>query len=195
MGNARASKCGTATMRFLRFSFVKSPTPGIRGNFSDMIRKLLLIIVALVACSTMLPVFAGGFETDYNITGAGVAKQGFYLVKIEVHTKNKNLPDNDLIKAALNGVLFRGFSNAGYGNSQKPLAGDASNEAQHADFYKEFFGKNGAAVNYGSVIDGSRAVVKSGKLYKVSAIVEVSKDALASYLQSSNIINSLNSIF
>ena len=158
-----------------------------------MTRKVFFIVI--VICGILLPTFAGGFEPEYSISGAGTAKQDFYLVNVEVSTKNKNIPDKDLIKAAVNGVLFRGFSNAGFGDSQKPLAGDASNEAQHADFYNEFFGKDGTASNYGSVINGSRRVIKSGKIYKVSAIVEVNKGVLVHYLQSANIINSLNSIF
>ena len=65
-------------------------------------------------------------RTEYSISGAGTAKQDFYLVNVEVSTKNKNIPDKDLIKAAVNGVLFAVSSNAGFGDSQKPLAGDAS---------------------------------------------------------------------
>lgn len=166
-----------------------------------MTRKVFLSIILLLGA--MLPNINAGTsgpsrnisELEYNITGAGIATQGHYLVKVEVSTKNKNLSDINLVKAAINGVLFRGFSNSGFGNSQKPLAGEPSNEVQHADFYKEFFGKTGTASNYGSVMDGTRNVIKSGKLYKVSAIVEVRKDALASYLQEAKIINSLNSIF
>lgn len=163
---------------------------GIRGNFSTMTRKILHLIIALIVYGSTQLAFADSFEVDYNIIGAGVAKQGYYLVKVEVCTKNKNLPDNALIKAAVKGVLFRGFSNSGYDNFQKPLVADATNEVQQAGFYKEFFGKNGTAANYGSMINGSRQVVKSSKIYKVSAIIEVRKDALINYLQSANIINS-----
>lgn len=137
----------------------------------------------------------GSERPDFSIEGAGTAIQGCYLVKISLLTKDRKVPDRELVSVAVRGVLFRGFSDPISRITQKPLAGNAASEAQHTDFYKEFFGKQGTAPDYGSVIIGSRAVVRSDGKYRVSAIVNVQKEALLKYLQDAGIVKSLNSIF
>lgn len=143
----------------------------------------------------MLTVLAASAKKDeglnYEIQGAGVGSQGTYLVKVTVITKDKKLPDADLKLAAVHGVLFRGFS--GERGSQKALAGSPTNEAQHADFYKDFF-KSGASA-YAAIVPGSRQVVKSGKEYRVSCNVTVNKDQLYKDLVDAGVIKGLNAIF
>lgn len=132
---------------------------------------------------------------QYEIIGAGTGTQGSYLVEVSVISKNKTVSDTQLISAAVHGVLFRGFSNPNGRNSQKPLAGSPANEAQHADFYKDFFSDNGLSKNFGTVVKGTRSITKAGKEYRVSATVSVEKETLLKFLQEAGVIRSLNSAF
>lgn len=132
---------------------------------------------------------------SYDIEGAGTGAQGTYMVKVTVIGKNKK-PAEELIKrCAVHGVLFRGFANKELRQNQKPLAGSAANEAQHTDFYKDFFAENGTATAYAQIVTGSRQVVKAGKEYRVSDVVIVNKDQLLKDLQSAGVVRGLNSGF
>lgn len=131
----------------------------------------------------------------YEITGAGTGSQGTYLVDVTVISKNNNPEDKLIKRAAVHGVLFKGFSSKEHRQIQKPLAGSAANEAQHADFYKDFFSESGSASDFASIVVDSRKVVKSGKEYRVTMTVSVTKEELRSYLESLGILKSLNSGF
>lgn len=161
-------------------------------------RNKLNVILLTIA---LLCGFAMAYGKDnitlpqYEITGAGTGAQGSYLVNVTVISKKSNPDDNMMKRAAVHGVLFKGFSNKEHRQMQKPLAGGAANEAQHIDFYNDFFSESGSAPGYASIIDGSRRVVKSGKEYRVTMTVSVSKDELRSYLESLGIIKGLNSGF
>lgn len=131
----------------------------------------------------------------YEITGAGTGSEGTYLIDVTVISKKNNPDDNIMKRAAVHGVLFKGFSNKALRQMQKPLAGSAANEAQHIDFYNDFFSEAGSALNYASIVNGSRKVIKSGKEYRVTVTVSVNKEELHSYLESLGILNGLNSGF
>ena len=160
--------------------------------------KLLNLITIFIIALTI------SFSTDakqkdqilnYDIEGAGTGAQGTYMVKVTVISKDKK-PKEDLIKrSAVHGVLFRGFASKEMRQNQKPLAGSATNEAQHADFYKDFFEENGTATAYAQIVTGSREVVKAGKEYRVSDVVIVNKDQLLKDLQAAGVIRGLNSGF
>lgn len=132
---------------------------------------------------------------NYEIEGAGTATQGYYMVSITVLSKKKNVDDEMLRRAAVHGVLFRGFSNPSLRQTQKPLAGSGANEAAHADFYKEFFGEGGTAATYASLVPGTRSITKSGKIYRVTATATVNKETLLEYLQDAGMVRGLNSAF
>ena len=111
----------------------------------------------------------------YTIEGAGTGVQGTYLVKVTMTAKKpENVKDEDLTKCAVHGVLFRGFQ--GDRQHQRPMAGSATSEQQHADFYNGFFQQQ--YQSYASTEATSRTVTKAGKEYKVSALVSVNKDQL-----------------
>lgn len=160
--------------------------------------KLLKVLTAIIIAFG-LAFSAGAKQKDqrlnYEIEGAGVGAQGTYMVKVTIVGKEKK-PSEDVIKrAAVHGVLFRGFSSKEHRISQKPLAGSPANEAQNADFYKDFFAENGTATAYAQIVTGSRQVVKSGKEYRVSDVVIVNKDQLQKDLEAAGIIKGLNTIF
>lgn len=157
--------------------------------------RAVLIMVLTLTISFVINAKDSDSMPQYEITGAGTGTQGVYLVYVSVVSKKNNPSDNLLKQAAVHGVLFRGFSNKEHRQMQKPLAGSAANEAQHADFYKDFFSESGNAANYATIIDGSRKVVKSGKEYRITVTASVNKDALRSYLESMGILTGLNTGF
>lgn len=160
-------------------------------------KKFFTLAIVLLIASFLSPVDAKkkAEALSYDIEGAGTATQGYYLVTVTIHTNDKKISDKELCKAAVHGVLFRGFSSAENRQHQKPLAGSPAAEAQHADFYKEFFGDNGTAADYANEITGTRSVIKSGKEYHVSATMQVNKELLVKYLSDAGMLKGLNSAF
>lgn len=130
----------------------------------------------------------------YTIEGAGTGIQGTYLVKISMTAKKPgDVSDQDLLRCAVHGVLFRGFNSSEYRQRQRPMAGSALSEQQYADFYNTFFQQS--YQQYGQTLSSSRSVMKTGKEYQISAVVSVMKDQLRKDLTQQGVIKSLNSGF
>lgn len=140
--------------------------------------------------------FAFSYELpDYEIRGAGITgAQGTYVVNVTV-TAGKKTTDEVLKQCAVHGVLFKGFSNIATRQSQKPLAGSASVEATHPEFFDSFFSEGGAALNYADEIPNTRKTVKADKKKKVTATIVVNKEQLLKDLQGAGVVKGLNSIF
>lgn len=162
-----------------------------------MVRKIILLTFAL-----LVGIFAteakdkSSEDLSYEIEGAGTGTQGTYLVKVWAVTNKKDPADSYLCKCAVHGVLFRGFANKEMRQSQRPLAGSAIVEEQHADFFKDFFKDGGAYMNYATMVGGNREVVKiARKNYKVGCVVTVNKDQLLKDLQAAGIIKGLTTGF
>lgn len=142
---------------------------------------------------------AAGGTLDYNmptytIEGAGTGTQGTYLVKISITAKKPNdISDQNLLRCAVHGVLFRGFCSTEFRQRQRPMAGSALSEHQYADFYNSFFQQS--YQQYGQTVSSSRSVMKIGKEYQVSAVVSVMKDQLRKDLTQQGVIKGLNSGF
>lgn len=132
------------------------------------------------------------FTTKYEIEGYEVGTQGSYLVKVSVYTKSSSVSVEEFKYAAVHGVIFKGFSGKGF-TTQKPLA-KPETESQHSDFFETFFGKNDYLA-YADVINPTADRIKTGKEYKMSAIVSVSKDNLRKTLEDAGVIRNLNSGF
>lgn len=158
--------------------------------YSIVLSALLLIGVSFVsnAKKKNLDVIP-----TYEITSGGTGVQGTYLVEVTLIGEEKNPTEGQMKRAAVHGVLFRGFQ--GDRQHQRPLAGSAANEAQHADFYGDFFVNGGMAETYATVVPGSRSVTKSGKEYRVKEKIQVNKDALLKDLQKNGQIRGLNNGF
>lgn len=156
---------------------------------------MFLLLTCCLAATQLHAKKPADAQLEYELQGAGTGVQGTYLVEVSVLTDNKQINDAELVNAAVHGVLFRGFENPQTRNSQKPLAGSAANEAQHIDFYKEFFSPEGLAHTYGSVVRGSRSITKADKQWRVSAKVTVNKNTLLQYLEKAGVVESLSSIF
>lgn len=137
---------------------------------------------------------------EYQIEGAGNARGDEALVKVSILTNNKNkVTDEMLGKAAVHGVLFKGYTDTktqGYGgaSTHRALAGSPNAYTEYIDFFEPFFA-NGDHMNYVRFVEDQRGVTKVGKQYKVSAVVRVTTGQLKKDLQNQNInvIKGLNS--
>ncbi len=108
------------------------------------------------------------------------------MVKVTVNTKNKNLPDKEVAKCAVHGVVFHGFSGENH-HTEKPLARSSSAEAEHKEFFDSFFSSSRAS-SYANPMQSTRQVTKSGKEYVITKIVEVLKDLLMKDLQDAGVL-------
>lgn len=156
-------------------------------------KKCLLTTIAAFICMAML----AQVPKDYEISCAGNAVQGNYLISVSYKSKSKKPDDTKLRLAAIHGVIFRGITSSNSGcKSQKPLVKDLSAEQDHADFFEMFFNdKAGRAVSFANVQLGSYQVVKVKGGYRITAVVTVSKDQLRKHLEDAGIIKSLSSGF
>ena len=133
---------------------------------------------------------------QYEIECAGDAAQGNYLVKVFVYNKKGNVTDEMLRRAAVHGVVFRGFMGGPQGcHAQKPLVRNASLEYDRNDYFSVFFKQNGQANQYATVQNGTYERYKIKKNYKIGALVVVNKDQLRSVLEEAGLIKGLSSIF
>lgn len=157
--------------------------------------KCLSLLIAFLTMCSLTTMAKNNEMPEYTLVGDGTGAQGTYLVTVSVMTKDKNISDAQLARCAVHGVLFRGFANKEKRQSQKPLAGNPGVEAAHPDYFTAFFADGGPYGNYVSEVNGSRQVVKSGKLYKVTSKVTVNKDQLRYDLEQAGVIKGLNSMF
>ncbi len=155
--------------------------------------KRMMMALGVIIMSA-INVFADNLP-EYQLQGAGTGNQGTYLVTVSVLGKKKNINDDLLARCAVHGVLFKGFLEPAMRKTMKPLAGSASVEGQHADYFEHFFEQGGAAANYVTFVNSSRKIVKSGKQHKISVTVSIAKDQLRKDLQDAGVIRGLNSAF
>lgn len=156
-----------------------------------------------VILSVLLPLFsisAGAQSVSsipiYEIKSYGIGAEGTYSAELFVYLPkpNKNV-DINIRKAALHGVIFKGLAAGNGGQAQRAIA-DASAEAGHSDFFLAFFNDTGAQNRYVDVVAGSLRVEKVEKnLYRIRAIVSLRKDALRTYLEQNNIVESFKDLF
>ena len=133
---------------------------------------------------------------QYDIEcGGAISKEGCYMVKVWVYSSNKKVSPNELKKAAVHGIIFRGVSATGDCQSFKPLAGSSIAEKQYADFFDKFFGPDEQYLSYVSLAATPYEYIKVSKKYKVGTIAIVSKDALRKDLEKAGVVRGLSSGF
>lgn len=93
----------------------------------------LLLLLLMFAVTAMAK---GGEMPKYDMTGAGSGNEGMVLVKVFVYAKT--VTDQDLKRAAVHGVVFRGCTGNNSGAMQPAMASPES-ENSHAEFCKAFF--------------------------------------------------------
>lgn len=92
----------------------------------------LLLLLLMFAVTAMAK---GGEMPKYDMTGAGSGNEGMVLVKVFVYAKT--VTDQDLKRAAVHGVVFRGCTGNNSGAIQPAMASPES-ENSHAEFCKAF---------------------------------------------------------
>lgn len=154
--------------------------------------KRLICSIFLLLAVVIMAMAKGGKMPQYDITGAGSGNEGRLLVKVYVYVKSAT--DADLKRAAVHGVVFRGFTGNNSGANQPAMA-PATAETDNATFCNEFFAEDGPCQNYASVVSGSYDRVKTSKGYKVGAIVEINKSSLRKELEKAGVVRSLSAGF
>lgn len=154
-----------------------------------MIRRFNLILLLLILS---LGCMAKGKMLQYDITGAGSGTEGTILVKVYVYARS--VKDEELKRAAVHGVVFRGCSGNASGARQPAMASPTA-EADNATFCEEFFAVDGPCQNYATIVAGSYDRVKTSKGYKTGAIIQVDKTSLRKELEKAGLVRSLSSGF
>lgn len=151
------------------------------------------ICFMLLAFLSVAGMAKGDDPLQYDIEAAGSGTQGTYLVRVWVYSKSGKVTDTDIKRAAVHGVVFRGFAAGAGSPSQKPIASSPTVETQHADYFGAFF--KGPHEQFASIVTGSYKRTKLPKGYKAGAIVQVQKDALRHELEEAGIVRGLSSGF
>lgn len=154
--------------------------------------KRLFSFMLLLLAITLGAAAKGEKMPQYDITGAGSGTEGTVLVKVYVYAKKVN--DQDLKRAAVHGVVFRGCSGNSSGARQPAMASPTA-EIDNAAFCQEFFDTEGPCQNFASVVAGSYDRVKTKKGYKCGAILQVDKTALRKELEKAGVVRSLSAGF
>lgn len=129
---------------------------------------------------------------QYDISAAGSGTEGTILVKVYVY--GKNVSDQDLKRAAVHGVVFRGCTGNESGARQPAMAPPTA-ETDNATFCEAFFGNNGQCQGFATLIAGSYDHVKTSKGYKLGAILQIDKTSLRKELEKAGVVRSLSSGF
>lgn len=154
-------------------------------------RKVLSLLALLLLC-TVGAMAKGDKMPAYDITGAGSGTEGTLLVKVYVYSKSAS--DNDLKRAAVHGVVFRGCAGNESG-ARQPAMAPATAEADNQTFFAEFFAEDGQCLNFATIVAGSYDRVKTQKGYKSGAIIQVNKTSLRKTLEKAGVVRSLSSGF
>ena len=150
----------------------------------SLIILLLTLFIGAMAKSDKMP--------QYDITGAGSGSEGTILVKVYVYAKS--VKDEDLKRAAVHGVVFRGCTGNQSG-ARQPAMAPATAEDEHEAFCEKFFAADGPCQKYASIVAGSYDRVKTQKGYKSGAILQIDKTSLRKELEKAGVVRSLSSGF
>lgn len=151
-----------------------------------------LICLCLLFLTAMSAMAKGDKMPQYDITGAGSGAEGTILVRVYVY--GGRVSDNQLKRAAVHGVVFRGCSGNESG-ARQPAMAPATAETDNAAFCSEFFAPDGPCQNFASIITGSYERVKTQKGYKLGATLQVDKTSLRKELEKAGVVRTLSSGF
>lgn len=154
--------------------------------------RKILSLLALLLFFVAGAMAKGDKMPTYDITGAGSGTEGTLLVKVYVYSKS--VTDNDLKRAAVHGVVFRGCVGNESG-ARQPAMAPATAEVDHKAYFEDFFADDGQCLNFATVVAGSYDRVKTQKGYKSGAIIQVNKTSLRKTLEKAGVVRSLSSGF
>lgn len=154
--------------------------------------KRLFSLVLLLLTISIGAVARGEKMPQYDIMGAGSGTEGTILVKVYVY--GKKITDQDLKRAAVHGVVFRGCSGNESGARQPAMAPPTA-EIDNQEFCNVFFATDGQCQGFASIVEGSYDHVKTQKGYKLGAILQVDKTSLRKELEKAGVVRTLSSGF
>ncbi len=155
-------------------------------------KRFLRLTILLLAFFMGAMAKGGGKMPQYDITGAGSGTEGTILVKVYVYAKN--VKDEDLKRAAVHGVVFRGCAGNQSGARQPAMASSTA-ESDNSAFCDAFFAADGPCQNYATIVSGSYDRVKTQKGYKSGAILQIDKASLRKELEKAGVVRTLTSGF
>ena len=140
---------------------------------------------------------AGYTIDNYEVECLGTGKNGTELFKIWGYGRK---PDDAVIQAkknAVHAIIFKGIATGISGCSSISLIQDINIESENAEFFNEFFDKDGEYLRYIEITgEGAEDVIKvNSRMYKISLAVSVNRDRLNSYLVQKKIIKAFGSQF
>lgn len=135
-------------------------------------------------------------EWKYEVECAGIAPEGYYMVKVFTYSTNRKLDMEQAKKNAVHGVLFKGYAgNTSNGCATvRPICMNSNIEFEKKEFFDTFFANGGKFMKFVTESNDAEAAgdrAKVGKLFKVGVIVMVAKDLLRKDLEAAGIINGL----
>lgn len=132
--------------------------------------------------------------TYVSIVGEGTGNGGSAIVTATCSAKKAgDVTELDLIKCAIHGVLFNGWTDnaSNYtATTHRAICGDPDVETQHADYFADFFASP-TVTSYATIVPETRSAVKSGKVFNVSQQVSVNQRQLRKKLEKDGIIRKL----
>lgn len=162
----------------------------------------LMLIVPAVGFSQKKKIKKANEDTAqwrYEIEALDVGTQGTCLVKVWSYSKKPEVASSQSRKNAVHGVIFKGIPAKDRIPGKKPLVQNASAEAEHADFFKNFFADGGAFMRYVTLTNNGAIeagdVMKIGKEYKVGVNVTVNYSELRKALEDAGVIKKLGAGF
>lgn len=162
----------------------------------------LMLIVPAVGFSQKKKIKKANEDTAqwrYEIEALEVGTQGTCLVKVWSYSKKPEVASSQSRKNAVHGVIFKGIPAKDRIPGKKPLVQNASAEAEHADFFKNFFADGGAFMRYVTLTNNGAIeagdVMKIGKEYKVGVNVTVNYSELRKALEDAGVIKKLGAGF
>lgn len=147
-------------------------------------RPLFLILFVLFS---LIVVAKGKGQLMYEISCAGNS-DGYYIVEVSAYVHTKREISEDVVKkCALHGILFKGFSGKDGCHSQRQMLANYNRE--HSTLIDKLIFKEYG--KYTETIGIPLKVVKQSKRYKITTIVQVSKNLLRRDLEKAGIIRKL----
>lgn len=162
----------------------------------------LMLIVPAIGFSQKKKIKKANEDTAqwrYEIEALEVGTQGTCLVKVWSYSKKPEVASSQSRKNAVHGVIFKGIPAKDRIPGKKPLVQNASAEAEHADFFKNFFADGGAFMRYVTLTNNGAIeagdVMKIGKEYKVGVNVTVNYSELRKAMEDAGVIKKLGAGF
>lgn len=164
-------------------------------------KKVIFLLMAAFCLSSTSTIASAKEKapevTEVSVIGEGVGNGGRVLLSVTCAAKKaEKVTENDLRNAAINCVLFRGWTDKSRSTSfdsstnHDPIAGNADARTKNADYFNDFLSSN-EAFNYVEIVPDTRKVIKNGKLYEVSQTVTVNVKELRKKLERDGIIKGL----